>query len=257
MSQLANSKPAALQSFLDRLTARSRLAAEERQAILGLPGETAEIRTNRDFVRLGEKVAHASLVAEGLVGRFGQNREGNRQITAIHVVGDMANLHSVVFPNASSALQALSASTIVRIPHEALRRAAARFPALAEAFWRDGSVDSAILSEWVVNVGRRNARSRTAHLLCEMATRYTQIGQALNPSFRFEATQTHLADALGLTSIHVNRTLQALRQDSLITLKDRVVTILDWEELAKIGDFNPDYLQTRGPFSLREQCDGA
>ena len=245
-----------MQFFLNRLTARSLLTGEERQAILDLPGESAQIRTNRDFVRLGERVDHASLVIDGLIGRFGQNREGNRQITAIHVAGDMADLHSIVFPNASSALQALAASTIVRVPHEALRVVAARYPALAEAFWRDGSVDAAILSEWVVNVGRRDARSRTAHLFCELATRYTPIGSAVNLTFRLEATQAHLADALGLTSVHVNRTLQALRGEKVIKTADRVVTILDWEKLARIGDFNPNYLHSGGPISFREGISG-
>lgn len=242
----------AFQLFLRRLTSRSRLGQAEQQAILDLPGMAAQVQTNRDFVRLGQRVDHASLIVDGLVGRFGQNREGNRQITALHIPGDMADLHSVVFPNASSALQALSTTTIISVPHAALRARAARYPALAEAFWRDGSADAAILSEWVVNVGRRDARSRTAHLFCELATRWQEIDANAPFSFRLEATQTHLADALGLTSVHINRTLQLLRREKVITIAKRLVTILDWPRLADIGDFDSDYLQIDGPLSLRD-----
>jgi CRP-like cAMP-binding protein len=240
------------QPFLMRLVSRSRLGLAEQQAILDLPGDAVQVRTNRDFVRLGQRVDHASLIVDGLVGRFGQNREGNRQITAIHIPGDMADLHSVVFPNASSALQALSTTTIIRVPHAALRARAAQYPALAEAFWRDGIADAAILSEWVVNVGRRDARSRTAHLFCELATRWKETDADGHFSFRLEATQTHLADALGLTSVHVNRMLQLLKRENVIAIANRLVTILDWARLVDIGDFDPDYLQIDGPLSLRD-----
>ena len=236
------SDPSSLQPFLDKLLSRSTLGAEERRAILDLPLHPAQIRTNHDFVRLGERVDHASFVVEGLVGRFGQNREGARQITAVHIPTDMINLHSVVAPDACSALQALSVSTILRVPHAALRHAAHRYPAIAEAFWRECVVDAAVLSEWVVNVGRRDSRSRMAHLLCEAACRIEASGRPIGQGFEFPATQNHMADMLGLTSVHVNRTLQALKRDNIIEIRSRTVRVLDWDRLVDIGDFDPAYL---------------
>lgn len=233
-----------LQLFLDRLTARSALGEAERQAILNLSGQPVQVRTNSDFVRLGERVDHACLVVDGLVGRFGQNRDGQRQITALHIAGDMVDLHSVMMPVAGSALQALTTSTLIRIPHETLLSLARRHPAIADAFWRDSVLDAAILSQWVVNVGRRNAVSRMAHLICEMAIRYEQLGASVGFSFEFPATQTHLADALGLTSVHVNRTLKALKEQEVAEWRQRTVHILDWDRLVDIGDFDSDYLQT-------------
>jgi CRP-like cAMP-binding protein len=231
-----------LEPFVRNLEARSIIGPGERAAALALPGHPAQVGTNRDFVRLDEVVNHACLVVEGLVGRFGQTREGARQITALHIAGDMADLHSVVVPKASSALQALSVTTIFRIPHDALRETAAKFPRLAEAFWRECVIDGSVLAEWVVNVGRRSALASMAHLLCEMACRYRWKKPGPDMSYDFAATQTHIGDMLGLTSVHVNRTLMELRGLDIATFKGRRVTIHDWQALVRLGDFDPTYL---------------
>lgn len=240
---MAYSNQSALHLFVDRLAGRSSLDEEEKQAILDLPGVPIQVPANRDFVRMGDHIDHACLIVEGLVGRFGQSRDGNRQITSFHITGDMADLHTVVVPHAASALQALSTCTILKVPHRALRDVAARYPAVAEAFWRDCVVDAAILSQWVVNVGRRDAKTRTAHLLCEMAARYEEIGYAVGLNFPLPATQSQLADALGLTPVHVNRTLKALKAANTATMTRGTVQVLDWEALTQVGEFDPVYLQ--------------
>lgn len=232
-----------LQRFLDRLLSRSVLTSEEQDAILDLPCHFALVKANRDFVCLREEVDHASLIVDGLVGRFEQNSDGLRQITAIYIPGDMANLHSVVQPQATSALQALSVATILRVPNVAIRDVTARLPALAEALWRDCMVDAAILSQWIVNVGRRNAQTRIAHILCEMATRLGKQEHRQSFSFPFAVTQFQLADATGLTSVHVNRVLKCLREDGLAYFGKGEVRVLDWDGLVSTGDFNNGYLQ--------------
>jgi CRP-like cAMP-binding protein len=235
------SASANLQLFLDRLAARSVLSEEEQQAILSLPTRAGQVEANHDFVRIGERVDHCCLIVDGMMGRFGQTFEGTRQITAIHVAGDVADLHSVVRPVGTSAIQALCTTTVLRISHDELRKVAARFPAVAEAFWRDCMVDAAVLSQWVVNVGRRDAKTRIAHLLCEMAVR---TGDDRTPllTYPFPVTQAHLADATGLTSVHVNRTLRTLREEGMAHVRARVVQILDWNRLAELGEFDADYL---------------
>lgn len=232
-----------LQRFLERLTARSLLSQAEQQAILDLPGHAAQVQANRDFVRPDEVVDHACLVVAGIVGRFGQNADGERQITALHIAGDLADLHSVVQPRGISALQALSTATILRVPHRAIRATAARFPAIAEALWRDCMVDASILSQWVVNVGRRDAKARMAHLLCELAVRFRAVGESEAILFDLPVTQGHLANATGLTPVHVNRMLKALREDGVVFVSSRMVHVLDWKELARLGEFDPAYLQ--------------
>ena len=240
---MASTDTSALQLFLNRLIRRSRLTEQEQEAILGLPAKPVQVQANRDVVRMGDVVDHAYLVVDGLVAQFDQTSQGARQITALFIPGDMPDLHSVVHPQVGWALQALTTTTLVTVPHMALRSIAARHPAIAEAFWRDGIVDAAILSQWVVNLGRRDAQQRMAHLFCELAVRYEQIGTKRTDAFPFPITQAQLADVLGLTAVHVNRVLQKLRTEGVV-LEHRMMQILDWKRLASLGDFDGIYLQT-------------
>ncbi len=243
----SNSSQPALQAFLHKLTSRSVLSDEEERAILGLPAHADQVRPNREFVSPGVPVDHACLIVAGFVGRFSDTEQGNRQITAIHVRGDMADLHSVVQPSPTSALQALSVATILRIPHSALRAVSARYPAVAEAFWRDCMVDAGVLSQWVVTLGRRDAKQRMAHLICEVAIRIEAGEPSDGMMFEFPITQTQLADATGLTPVHVNRTLQALRLAGLIGgPRGNLLTILRWDALAATGGFDAAYPQPIG-----------
>lgn len=231
--------------FLRRLLDRSQLNAEEQEAILSLGGTAAQARANVDIVSPGDIAEHACLVVDGMIGRFGQLVDGRRQITAFHVAGDMCDLHSVVFPKVGWSLQALGTTTILKVPHGELRRVAKRYPAVAEAFWRDCVVDASILSQWVVNVGRRDARMRLAHVLCEMGVRMEQARLGRRDHYEFQITQSQLADALGLTPVHVNRVLQSLRSDGLVATQRHDIRILDWDQLAQIGEFDDGYLETR------------
>lgn len=234
-----------LHPYLDRLTSRSVLTDEEQQAILNLPGHAEQVQPYRDFVPLGNIADHVSLIVAGIVGRFDQTSDGARQITAIHIPGDVCNLHSVVQPLATSALEALSVATILRIPHAAIRAATARYPAIAEALWRDCTVDAAILAEWVVNVGCSDAKTRIAHLVCEMATRLDAGKGASDFVFDFPLTQARLAEATAMTAVHVNRTLQSLRADGLLEWHQRLIRVPDWDALVKRAEFEPSYLQTQ------------
>ena len=234
-----------LSLFLTRLTSHSDLVEAEQQAILGLPSTRERVLTNRDFVRLGEPTTHACVLVAGVAGRFGQTAQGDRQITALYFPGDAPDLHSVVLPFSGAALQGLSDCTILRVPQTALRSAAGRFPAIAEALWRDCMVDAAIVAEWVVNIGRRDAQTRLAHLLCEVATRSSAEPVGGEVRFSFPLTQAHIADATGLTPVHVNRTLRALREQGLAKLTRTEAYICDWARLSRVADFDPGYLMAR------------
>jgi CRP-like cAMP-binding protein len=238
---------AALQLFVKRLSSRSVLTDEEVSALLGLNGQIKEIAAHTDFVGIGEQVDHSCLVIDGLVGRFGQNKNGARQITCLHIPGDMADLPSVVNPKSEWALGSLASTTVLRIPHTELRRLAAKHPGVAEAFWRDCVADGSIFSEWVVNVGRRDALSRLAHVFCEMAVRCEYAGLGDKRSFPLPITQTDLGDATGLTGVHVNRTLKELRTRSIVELRAGTVTIQDWEQLVSVADFDAGFLLLDGP----------
>lgn len=231
-----------LQRFLDRLLLRSPLTAEEQKAILALEVRPASIPPRHDIVSPGETVDHACLVAKGVTARFDQMRDGERQIAAFHFAGDMCDLHSVVAPTAAWGIAALTAATVLLVPHSALREVAQTYPAIAFAFWRDVTVDGSILAKWVGNLGRQDARERISHILCEYGVRLEMAALGTRTCFNFDITQEQLADAAGLTAVHVNRTLQALRSEGLITTRGHAVEVPDWERLATVADFDPAYL---------------
>jgi len=237
------SASAALQTFVYRLASLSPLSKDDIAALMGMRANVTRVRANADIVHPGTVFENAVLVASGLVGRYLPLTDGQRQITAIHVPGDLADLHRVATPKAGSALQALNNSSIVLVPGAELRAIALASPTVTQAFWVYSAVDAAILSRWAVNLGRREARVRMAHFLCEIGLRMEGCGQGTRDDFLLELTQTQLGDALGLTSVHVNRTLKALKELGVLEIEGRIFRIPDWPRLAAIAEFDPDYLQ--------------
>jgi len=241
------SSSAPLARFLHRLRLRSVLTSEEQEAVSNLVGETRSFRPSEDIVSPGERVEHACLVARGLAGRFDQMLDGERQVTSFYISGDMCDLHSVVAPRASWSITALGPVTAVMIPHRQLRELCVRYPSVAVAFWRDGTVDASIFAKWVGNLGRKDAKARIAHIFCEMGVRSEAAGLGSKTSFELPLTQDRLSDAAGLTTVHVNRTLQQMKREALLQFKNRHVDIPDWQALALIAEFDPAYLLLEGP----------
>jgi CRP-like cAMP-binding protein len=230
-----------MQQFVDRLLERSSLDRAATDALLAVPGRCLQIRAHVDIVAPGEAPTAAFLVLDGLVGRFGQVVDGRRQITGLHIPGDMCNLPALVVPS-GSAYQALAASTIFRIANRDLSVLLRDHPLIGVAFWRACAVEASILAQWLVNIGRRNAQSRLAHLLCEMAVRMEEAKLGTRGAFTLDASQNALGDALGLTAVHVNRTLRALREQGLVAIDGRSVHIPNWAGLATLGEFDETYL---------------
>jgi CRP-like cAMP-binding protein len=136
---------------------------------------------------------------------------------------------------------------IVTVAHADILNLAAHYPEMARAFWFDTLMDAAIFREWTVNVGRRNSRERTAHLLLELATLYAAAGLVTEDTFDFPITQSDLSDALGMTAVHLNRVLQSMRRDRLIRTHARSITIENKPALTALAGFDPSYLHPEGP----------
>ena len=232
----------ALEKFVQRLLTRSTLSEEEHRAILGLHCRVLPVRARIDLVSPGQHVDYACLVGGGLAARFDQMRNGQRQLTAFYIQGDMCDLHSVVAPTAAWGITALTEATILQVPHAALCRVIDEFPNVALAFWRDGTADASIIAKWVGNLGRQDARARLAHLLCEFGMRMEQAGLGTRNSFELRITQEQMADALGLTPVHVNRTLQRLRAEGLVVYQAQRIEVNDWNALVDAAEFDPSYL---------------
>ena len=235
-------QPSALERFVDRLRLRSDLSKEEVGTILALPGREVRSKARTVIVRPGQTIDFACLVVQGVVGRFDQLLDRTRQITALHIPGDMCDLHSVAVPHAGWGIEALTASITIRIPHEALRNIAAAHPAIALAFWRDTIADASILAKWVSAIGRRKANARLAHLICEMGVRMERAHLGRRTRFRLPLTQTQLADVLGLTLTHVHSCLTALRREGVLDINGYDFNVNDLDHLVEIAQFDPAYL---------------
>ncbi len=168
--------------------------------------------------------------------------DGSRQITAFHIAGEMADLYSAVWQPGIRCLTALCDTVALGIPRIALRSLTRRYPAIAEAFWRDCGLDAEILMQWAVNVGRKTAVSRIAHILCEMAWRYAGAERGPLCAYTLPIVQQQLADATAITAVHVNRSLRSLRNAGIVTFRSGNVNIHSWKELAYVGEFDPAYL---------------
>ena len=155
----------------------------------------------------------------------------------------MADLLSVVRPKARWSITALTATTIAYVPHAELRRLATTYPNIALAFWRDATIDSSIMAKWLVNVGQKGAQVRVAHLFCETGIRLEVAGLGTRTRFELPMTQEQLAEAIGITAVHLNRTMQALRSNGLVNFSRGLVEISDWTAFAGIADFEPDYME--------------
>ncbi|MGH1592243.1 Crp/Fnr family transcriptional regulator [Methylobacterium phyllosphaerae] len=196
-----------------------------------------------DIVRDGDKPTHCCLVISGWTCRYKLLSQGKRQILSFHVAGDIPDLLSLHIPVMDHSLATVTSATVALIPHESLRALVAQYPGLASRLWRETLIDAAIFREWMTGMGRRSASERIAHLFCEMYVKLQAVGLAGNYRCPLPLTQVDLADALGLTPVHVNRVLKDMRGQALITLRSHTLVIEAWDELLRVSEFDPLYLQ--------------
>lgn len=234
-------KDAALETFVTRLRLHSTVSDEDSDAILRLPYVLITRRPNMSLTRQGDRVQRCHILIEGFVQRFRISQDGQRQILTIYVPGDPVDFEQLYLPEADDTLQTLRDCTLASIEPDDLRRLMLQRPSVAEAIVRALLVDASIFREWTLNVGRRDARTRIAHLLCEISARLQAQG------FDFEnvplpLTQDQIADATGLTPVHVNRTLKSLSQDRWISRRGALVLLPDPEALRSLAGFDAGYL---------------
>jgi CRP-like cAMP-binding protein len=219
-----------------------KITDSERRAISSLPMQVTTIKSDQDIVREGDRPSRCCLILSGFACTYKVTAEGKRQIVAFIIMGDIPDLHSLHLKQLDTSVGTISPCKVGFIPHEALWSLCKEHPRIAAAFWRETLVDASIFREWMLNVGRREAYQRAAHILCELITRLKAIGLAQDHSYELPITQGEFADALGLTTVHVNRVFQKLRADGIIVMKGTQLNIPDWEKLKEAGDFDSAYL---------------
>ena len=233
-------------AMMRRLERRAPLGEDGREALLSLPYTTRSLPPSGHIIRDGDRPDHICLLLTGFAHRYKLTGEGGRQIISIHMASEFVDLQNGLLTVADHSVQTLTEVEAAYIPRRAIEELMFGNPAIARALWIDTLIDASIFREWVVNVGRRDSRARVAHLLCEFSLRMEAAGLASNHHYELPMTQEQLADAVGLTSVHVNRVLKQLGQDGLISRDRRSIVIEDWPGLRDAGDFNERYLHHDG-----------
>ncbi|ESZ24811.1 MULTISPECIES: Crp/Fnr family transcriptional regulator [unclassified Mesorhizobium] len=212
-----------------------------------IPIQEKDFLANYDLVREGDRPVSSFVVLDGLLGSTKHTGDGKRQITSFFVAGDIPDLHGLHLSVMDCNFSTLTPARMGFIRHDALRAICEQHPRIATAFWRSTLIDAAIYREWVTNVGRREAYTRMAHILCELIFRLRSVGRIQDHVADLPITQAALGDALGLSTVHVNRMLQELRRRGLIATTGSRVHVLDWLGLTHAGDFDTTYLHQRNP----------
>ena len=239
---MAHDQHDAFGALIKKLDRFGSLDEADRQAVAELPSRVVMISAGTHLVREGDRVTECCLLLEGYAFRYKVAANGSRQIVSFHLAGDVLDLQHLLLDQADHSVQTLTGGTVAWLPITALQALIRKRPMIGIALWRDTLIDASIFREWVLNVGRRSAKSRIAHMLCEFAVRREAAGLGSPERFDLPMTQEHIADATGLTNVHVNRMLKALTSDGVIQRDKREIRIADWDRMRRAADFDIQYL---------------
>ena len=231
-----------IDAHLKKLRIRDDISPDEEAAIRSMVAEVREVPPDTTVIRRGHDLNESLLLLDGWMARARDMSDGQRQISELQFSGDFTDIHGFTLKRLDHNVVTLTDCRIAVCPHDNLRKTMERFPHLARMYWLMTNIDAAIHREWTVSLGRRAAPARMAHLFCEARVRLQAAGLVEGDSFDFPLTQQELGECLWLTSVHVNRTLQALRRRKLVSLESRYLTIIDLPRLEALGEFDPFYL---------------
>jgi CRP-like cAMP-binding protein len=233
--------------LIDALTLIADLDTQSQAALETLPLRVVRVPVGAELVREGDHPSECCLLQQGFLCRHKELDEGKRQILSFHLPGEIPDLQSLHLQTMDHGLTALAPSTVAYIPHGSVQALIDENKQIAAALWRATLIDASIFRQWLASVGRSDAAERTAHLICEVALRMRMLGLTEGYEFDLPLTQTELADALGMSPVHINRVLQDLRAKGLIVTRGRHFTIGDWHQLKRLAKFDPAYLHFRKP----------
>jgi CRP-like cAMP-binding protein len=232
-----------IEKLLLKLRRRDDITREEEAVLRRLVATPQHVDRRRTLIREGELLDKSMLLLDGLACRYKDLRNGQRQISELHLSGDFVDLHGLTLKRLDHSIMTLTACTIAYAPHSELQAITREHPHLTRMLWLSTNLDAAIHRAWVLSLGRRTALARFAHLLCELRLRFEVIGVGDAEGYPFDLTQADLAECLGLSLVHVNRTLRELRGTGLADFRNGRVTISDFAGLARLAEFDPDYLE--------------
>ena len=225
-----------------KLSGPADLSEEDRRAVEELCGRVRSFKARHHIIREGDSPKYVHVMMEGWAARYKMLDDGSRQITAFLLPGDFCDMHVAILGEMDHGILAITDAQVALVPSETMEELPRQRPELGRALWWATLVDEAVLRDWIVNIGRRHADKRIAHLFCELHARLKLVGLVEGDQFDLPLTQEVIADALGLTPVHVNRMLQNLRAEGMIALKRGELRILDIAGLHGFAGFDPNYL---------------
>ena len=231
-----------LRPLITFFEARDNLNDSERQILEHLPHRRRSFHRNEEMVETHTRPKESCIVVKGLAARAVYLRNGARQLTGVHVPGDFVDLHAFLLKFMDHSVIALGECEVAFVPHEQLLRISQEHPHLTRLFWMSTVIDAAIHRAWLSCIGRRSPEQHIAHLFCEVYLRLETVGLARDLTFDFPVTQSEMADMLGLSVVHVNRTIQQLRGKGSVNWDGATVTISDFAQLVRFSEFDPTYL---------------
>jgi CRP-like cAMP-binding protein len=234
----------ALHLLARKLNLHHRLADDDQLAIVVLPHKIRRLEALSYILRESDRPDRCAVLIDGYAFRHKLTGDGSRQILSINIPGEALDFQNLFLEEADHNIQMLSRGVIADIPREAIEALILAHPEVGRAILITALVEASIFREWVVNIGQRDSRSRIAHLLCEFAYRLNTQDLGVDDAYQLPITQEQLADATGLTPVHVNRVLQALQREGLIERERRMIRFPSWERMQDVADFNPRYLHT-------------
>lgn len=229
-------------TLVRKLRIRDGLTDSEAAILRGAVERVEDVPLGRTLVAAGMPLDQSILLISGIVARYKDLSEGQRQITDLHVSGDFVDLHGFLLKRLEHHVGALSPLRVAYVPHRALTRISEEQPHLARLLWLTTLLDASVQRERMLSIGRRSAIGRIAHAICELYVRLDLVGETEGRRFALPITQIDLADATSLTSVHVNRMLSKLRTGGLMTFRNGVVEIHDLDGLMRIAEFETSYL---------------
>lgn len=230
-----------------KLGAFADLTAQELSVLSDLHARRKTFSSGHDMVHQGQPEQSAYILADGWVCSYRLLASGSRQIVDFQIPGDFLGLRTILCRTAGHSIEPLTVVKASAVSANELMDVFTQNPRLGTAVLWAASRDDAMVVEHLVGIGRRNAVERTAHLLLELGARLTLVGLGTKAGYDCPLSQYLLADALGLSSVHVNRVLRELREDGLLTFRNGRVNLTNFSGLVALADFNQDYLDQDGP----------
>ena len=231
--------------FVRKLSGLAELTAEDTAALEAATAHPRHYRARQDLIREGDVPGPVFVVLEGWVCRYKVLPSGARQIMAFLMAGDACDLHIKLLAEMDHGIQAITAASVATISKEKMQELLRGHPNIAQAMYTAQLIDEGVMRAWIVSMGPRSSTERVAHLTCELYLRARSIGLAGTDEFALPVSQQVLADALGMTPVHINRVLKELRLAGAMAIKRGSVTILDPTKLVMIAGFDENYLHRR------------